>query len=197
MHTDTYFKCDKNELLEKLNEKGHKNISPKFKILDSASIKWLCQVSIKVSKCLFSMSGPISWTWNKLLRATFLGWRFEDLYVSVDQDVLSGPSPSPLWEPELCVYLKTQPEPGVSPLALILWPWLYQYLVQQHSWLLSTPFMNTQITAFLSGPLRRDALLLWLIMYQLINLLALVNGINYFKWLLIVHICIITKDKSG
>lgn len=38
LHPDTYFKCDKNELVEKLNEKGHKNISLKFK-LDSASIK--------------------------------------------------------------------------------------------------------------------------------------------------------------
>lgn len=34
LHTDTYFKYNKNDLLEKLNKKGHKSISPKFKILD-------------------------------------------------------------------------------------------------------------------------------------------------------------------
>lgn len=115
---------------------------------------------------------------------------------SVNQDAFRNP-PSPLWEPEFWVYLKTQPEPGESPSALKLWPWLHQCLVQEHSWLLFAPFMNTQITAFLSGPLRWDALLLWLIMHQLINSLALVSWINYFKWLLIAHICIISKDKSG
>ena len=63
------------ELLEKLNENGHKNIHPKFKILDSANIKWLCQIPVKVSKCLFSMSGLISaGTWNKRLMGTFLRW---------------------------------------------------------------------------------------------------------------------------
>lgn len=81
LYPDTYFKCDKNELLEKLNEKGHKNISPKFK-LDSASIKWLCQVPIKVSKCLFSVyssHGPETnyWgppSWDDDLRMCMFPW---------------------------------------------------------------------------------------------------------------------------
>lgn len=150
-----------------------------------------------------------SWTCNKLHRQFGCTLRVEQWTRLLSQNPHPYPLPpcsdsqSPTSKDSACADSITSCSPGQvlllwaeQPSALKLWPRLCQYLVQELSWLLPTLCMSTRITAFLSGPLRRGALLLWLIMHQLINLLALVNWINYFKWLLIANICIITKDKS-
>lgn len=111
-----------------------------------------------------------------------------------------------------CVYLKSWPEPRLSlhveqsgrDKALLLWNEQPSVLNCDPDcisiWFKSTAGSTCSVHGhtnhrFPVWSLKRNALLLWLIMYQLINLLALVNWINYLKWLLIVNICLITKEK--